>query len=583
MHDGPIQETLSAFFLQNAERFGSKVALSSRGDSLTWEQYSTRSVRLARGWLSIGLKPNQKVALMLPNCVDFHVIDTSVLLARGVPFSLAPEDPPERLAKLLAVSEAYILIVAPEYESRARAALKFVQEDPPFLLVLDRSSAINSIEITLEEVIERGESQTTAPWLDASIQDIATLIFTSGSTGEPKCVQLSHRAILSSALGVDKIAPVTQGGLVVSYLPMSHIAERFMSHYLGIVFGLTIHSVPKPDELYAELKKVKPTRFFGVPRIYEKLSQQLQEQLTEEEQRTLNSGLEKRSQIVEAMFDTVRSRAIVASVGLENTEYRGVATAPSSPDVLNTFSALGIPVSNIWGMSEAIMCTMNPPECLKLDSVGVFLPGVEGKIALDGEVLVRGRNLYSGYLTDDPEVKDLLDSEGWLHTGDLGSIDDEGYLYLIGRKKDLMVTSTGSNVAPSAVEAALAGTSRLIAHVVTVADNRRYVTVIVSLDSLSLNEFAHQHGLEGNFKELSQHELVKTEISEAIRTANSKLPRAATIRGFIIADREWVVGSGLVTNTLKVRRSAVLDEYEEAIENLYEEQELHRVSMTRGL
>ncbi|MGW9552135.1 hypothetical protein ACWG8W_13875 [Citricoccus zhacaiensis] len=220
-------------------------------------------------------------------------------------------------------------------------------------------------------------------------------------------------------------------------------------------------------------------------------------------------------------------------------------------------------------MSEAIMCTMNPPEKLKLSSVGVFLDGVEGSIDTDGEILIRGRNLYSGYLPGPDTPEDPVDEHGWLHTGDLGVIDEDKYLYVTGRKKDLMVTATGANIAPAQVEGALVGAADLVAHVMAVADRRRFVTVVVGLDEDALAEFAHSHGLQGSITELSANSAVRAEIEQGIAEANKHLPKAARIRGFVIADRFWRPGGPEITPTMKLRRPAVMDAYAAQIDALY--------------
>jgi long-chain acyl-CoA synthetase len=578
-------DTLCALFQRSAAEDPTAVALSTTGASLTWGQYADRTAILAAGWGAIGLKRGDAVAMLVDGSPDFHVMDTSILRARGVPFSLSAGDPAERLGLLLRLSEAKFVVAGPGREAIARAAIKVAGMQGIRLVVLDPAAGLAGTggDMAVDDVREAGEGAPAPDAGDTDPHDIATLIFTSGTTGTPKGVRLSHRAVASSLAATHAIAPIGVGGEVLSFLPMSHIAERFMSHYQGIAFRLTVHSVPDAARLYDEIRRVRPSRFFAVPRVYEKLAAAAHRFIDADpalvsifkdsldQVRREQSG--DRGFAGDQQSDRLAALAPVReALGLEGTEYRGVATAPSSPEILELFSAIGLPVGNIWGMSEAIMCTMNPPDRLKLSTVGVFLDGVEGHIAEDGEVLVRGRNLFSGYLPGPDVPDDPIDAEGWLHTGDLGTIDGEGYLSITGRKKELMVTATGANIAPAHVEGALIGATDLVGHVLAVADGRRYVTVVVGLDEDALRDFAADHGLRGGFAELSRDPTVHCEVSRAVERANSQLPRAATIRGFVIAEGPWIPGGPELTPTMKLRRQAVLDRYAAQVDALYTSQ-----------
>lgn len=504
-------DTLGTLFLRSAAEAPTAIALSGDSATYTWQQYQENASSLAAGWRALGLGAGDVVALLIGPCPEFHLVDTSGLLARCVPFSLSPEDPADRHGLLLRLSAARIIVTAPEHLKAARAADAAAGEQGIRIVVVGSRPAASPHgtapgTISLEDVVRAGQAAEVPDAGPGDPEDIATLIFTSGTTGTPKGVRLSHRAIVSSLASTDAIAPIGVGGRL-SFLPTAHIAERFMSHYQGLDFRLSIRSVADPATLYDEVLRVRPDRFFAVPRVYEKLAATAHRLIGET---GLTATVDASLRHVQREQETGKHGStddhdrrlaelapIRAALGLERTGYRGVATAPSSPDVLELFSAIGLPVGNIWGMSEAIMCTMNPPEKLKLSSVGVFLDGVEGCIDTDGEILIRGRNLYSGYLPGPDTPEDPVDEHGWLHTGDLGVIDEDGYLFVTGRKKDLMVTATGANIAPAQVEGALVGATSLVAHVMAVADRRRFVTVVVGLDEDALTDFASVHGLEG--------------------------------------------------------------------------------------
>ncbi|OIH85196.1 hypothetical protein BLJ79_08425 [Arthrobacter sp. UCD-GKA] len=232
-------------------------------------------------------------------------------------------------------------------------------------------------------------------------------------------------------------------------------------------------------------------------------------------------------------------------------------------------SAVGLPVGNIWGMSEAIMCTMNPPERLKLNTVGVFLDDVEHRVAEDGELLIRGVNLFSGYMGDTQGLAGALDGEGWFHTGDLGSIDSDGYLSIVGRKKEIMITATGKNVAPAAIEAALREASPLVSYAMVVAEGRRYVTALIALDEDAVSEFAIAQGLAGPFSSLIRSPEVVQEVEKTVERVNRTLQKAESVRNWHLPDTPWIPGSDEITPTMKLRRNSIMSSYEDVIDALY--------------
>lgn len=236
--------------------------------------------------------------------------------------------------------------------------------------------------------------------------------------------------------------------------------------------------------------------------------------------------------------------------------------------MLELLLALGLRVSDIWGMSEAIMCTLNPPDAIRLGTVGRFLEGVEGRIAADGEILVRGPHVFSGYLGDPERTAQTLDEDGWIHTGDVGSIED-GYLTIRGRKKELLITATGKNLAPGVIEGAIKSASPLIDHVAAIADGRRFVTALVALDADAVAAYAEAHGIEGDFSVVVEHPEVRELVSEAVTEGNATLPRPEWVRAFRVVPRPWPPGSDEVTRTSKLRRDVINRKYAAEIEELY--------------
>lgn len=573
--------TLCELFQQTCAAHPDLPALVAEGEAdVTWSQYADRVGALAAGLQSLGLRPGETVTLLTRNTPDFHIVDTAVMHARGVPFSVHAGDPVTALINLVTVARPRLIISEPGYLETARALVEGAGPDCR-LIVLGEDA--RPAELTIHEVDLRGRAveQPDEAWRSITADDTATLIFTSGTTGPPKAVQLSHRAITASLRGFESFAPVQPDGRLLSYLPLNHIAERFMTHYTSLAYGAAVNCVADASTLYEDIVRTRPTRFFGVPRVYEKLADRARELISADSalvaaQRT---GLEvvrgqqagevldaRRQGEADAAFE--RLGAVRAALGLDRAVYRGVATAPSSYGLLEFFLSIGLPVGDIWGLSEAIMCTSNPPDAIRLGTVGRFLAGVEGRIAVTGELCVRGPNTFSGYLHQPEKTAEILDADGWIHTGDLGKIED-GYLSIIGRMKEIMITAGGHNLSPAAIEGAVKDASPLIDHVIAIADGQRYVSALIALDRSQLESFAARSGLIGGFEALARAEAVRAEVERAVEEANTRLSRPETVRRWQLVEQEWLPGGDEVTPTMKLRRAEIARKYSVQIAELY--------------
>jgi len=572
--------TLCELFQATAAEGGDRPALAMPGHrGYTWAEYADVVRRLAPVFADLGVRPGEAVPISLGPCPEFHLVDTALLHAGAVPFSLQDRDTVQHDLERVRRSQARMIVTD-------RARLEQVREVAAragglTIVVVDGKGATDT-ELALDDLVaRRSETDFDTLWRAVDAEDIATLIFTSGTTGAPKAVQLSHRAFTVSEQSTHALAPFSTYGDVLSYLPLTHTAERFMSHYASMAYGATIHSVPDPATLYDDILRVRPTRFFGIPRVYEKLADRAhaivdanpelaaavetsRTRVREvQARRTPSPELAKEADEALATLAGVR-----AALGLERAEYLGVATAPSSAAMLEFFLALGLNVSDIWGMSEIIMCTLNPPHDIRLGSVGCFLHGVEGRIAPDGEIQVRGPNAFSGYLADPGRTAELMDADGWISTGDLGAIED-GYLRIRGRKKEMLITSTGKNIAPATIEAALKDSSPLVEHAIAIADGRRYVTAVIALEPDQLSAFAAEHGLSGTFGELAASAEVRAALEAAVADANATLAGAETVRAFWVSAAAWSPSSDELTSTSKLRRDVIARKYATEIERLY--------------
>jgi long-subunit acyl-CoA synthetase (AMP-forming) len=394
------------------------------------------------------------------------------------------------------------------------------------------------------------------------------LIYTSGTTGEPKGAEWNHRSLMTNLRGHHEILPVSPCGRHISYLPMAHLAERFFSHYGTLVFGWTVTSLPDAKQLHAAIEEVRPTRFFGVPRIYEKLAEQAR-RIAEEDETTraaiaaVDAGGAEERERARATLAPVRAR-----LGLDAAEYLGSAAAPARADLLDLFDALGMKIIENWGMSETGLTLINPPDRVKIGTVGKPTPGVEAKLADDGELLVRGP-IFVGYRNDPEKTRESLDEDGWMHSGDVATVDEDGYYKIVDRKKEIIINSAGKNMSPAYIENVIKSKSPLIGHAVAIGDRRKYNTALIVLDEESLKAFASAHGLEGSHADLCRAPEVQAEVARAIEAANVGLARVEQIKTHRILATTWVPGTEEVTTTMKLRRKAISEKYAEEIEALY--------------
>ena len=560
------------------------IALVNHGGSepLSWSELATRVERATGGLCALGINPGDTVAMLLRNRPTFNLVDLAVLHAGAVPFSLYPTEPVEQLAALITDSGARVIVTEPMFLDRIRDAAGFC--DQVTHIVVDGAGSGGPLEMTLAE-LEGGTPEGfdfQARWQAVGPESIATLVYTSGTTGEPKGVQISQRAIMNSVRGVDHFA-VTAPHRGVSFLPTAHITDRFICHASLIVLGGTVTCVSDHEGLWDAIRATRPTRFFGVPRTCEKLAELAQamiagdgrleaalalgyERVRADQGQTPPLAPERAAEAQEALRTLAPVRA---HLGLDQVQWFAVAAAPSSYQTLEFHHALGLNLAELWGQTECMMATMNPPDRVRLGTVGVPLPAVEAAIAQDGELLLRGGHTCSGYRNRPEQTAQMLDADGWVHSGDLAAIDAEGYLSIIGRKKEQMINSSGKNLFPVKIESAVHQASRLIAHVATIADRRRWVTALIVLDPAPLRRFAEERGLEGDHSALLHSPEVRAEIARVVAAANEHLSRVEQIRGWTIVDGDWEPGGEELTNTLKLRRANIDVKYAELIESMY--------------
>lgn len=569
--------SLCHVFQETAAAGGDLPALRAAGDrvpTLSWSEYAEQVRALATGMAARGVKRGDAVALLLRNVREFHIADTALMHLGATPFSIHMGEAPERIAKFIAAAGAQVLVCEP-------GGMELVSglDIRPETVVVTGSELVAGADVTLEDLQrETAESfDFDATWRAVGPEDIATLLYTSGTTGEPKGVQMPHRAVQASLAGYGAVASVTPNGRVLSYLPASHIADRFGSHYASIAFGHTVTCVCNHEELYDEIRAVRPTHFLAVPRVLEKLGDAARTavarldlgELAEAETRRLRVEHDEHGGYDARKPRSSEFAAVREAIGLDEAEWLTVGSAPSSRPVLEFLGALGLPFADIWGMTEIIVSTMNPPERIRFGSIGRAQPGVELRTLDDGELLVRGENRFAGYRNDPERTREVLDDDGWIHSGDLASIDADGYVAIVGRKKEMMINAAGKNLSPVLIESALRGASALIDQAAAIGDARRYVAALLALDGRALRAFADAEGLSGTHAELTRNPAVLEAVTTAVDAANATLPRVEQVRSWSVVETEWHPGGEEMTATTKLKRPAILAKYADEIEALY--------------
>ena len=581
--------TIAEAFRITAAQRGDAVAVRNLDDSVSWSwtELQQRADQLAGGLASLGLKRGQTIALMLANRPEFHLCDIAAMTVGATPFSIYMQYTPDQIQFVVSDADAKILITEPQFLDvvlKAREAL------PDLEHVIVIADDVPEGCIKLDDVAASGDGfDAEASVAALSGEDVLTLIYTSGTTGPPKGVQLAHRNLLTAVEGIEAMVNFPDGSRVISWLPSAHIAERAAHHYLPIVYGMEITTCDDPRTVLSVLPKVRPHWFFAVPRIWEKLKAALDTAvggMEPEAQAQAKAGLEAAIEKVrceqrgEPVPDDIAAAAAEADeklfagwramLGLDQVKAINVGAAPTPVEVLEFFHAIGLPLAELWGMSETCGAgTVNPPEKIKIGTVGPPAPNVEIKIADDGEVLVRSGVVMLGYRNlPDKTAEAIID--GWMHTGDIGVLDEDGYLKIVDRKKEIIINAAGKNMSPANIEATMKSAHPLIAQACCIGDARPYNTALLVLDADYAPMWAAQQGIDDtSLESLASNEQVLSTVQEAVDEANEKLARVEQIKKFTIVAGDWLPGGDELTPTMKLKRKPIDAKYTDAIEAMY--------------
>jgi long-chain acyl-CoA synthetase len=583
-------ETIAqAFRITAAERVD-EVAIRTRGDefSITWGELRERVDALAGGLAKLGVQRGDSVALMLSNRPEFHLCDLAAMMLGATPFSIYNTYTPEQIRYVVSDADAKVLICEQQYLPQVREARR---ELPglEYVILVDGEAPLGTLALSQVEG-SHPEFDVDASVAQIASTDVLTLIYTSGTTGPPKGVQLVHRNLLATVEGIEDLIQFPRDGRVVSWLPAAHVAERNAHHYLPIVFGLQITCCDNPGEVLSYLPEVRPSWFFAVPRIWEKLKAGLEamvaaqpDETRESMQAALDAGVRKvrleqagepvPSELAEqvAKADAEIFSGLRAMLGLDQVEAINVGAAPTPVEVLEFFHAIGLPLAELWGMSETCGAgSVNPPSKIKLGTVGPPAPGIEIKLDVDGEVLVKSDVVMLGYRNLPDKTAEAFTEDGWLRTGDIGSFDEDGYLTIVDRKKELIISAAGKNMSPANIEATLKSGSPLIGQACCIGDRRPYNTALIVLDADFAPAWAAQQGIEDTTLEsLAGDDRVRAAVQAGVDAANEKLARVEQIKKFEIVKGDWLPGGEELTPTMKLKRKPIGEKYAGAIDALY--------------
>jgi long-chain acyl-CoA synthetase len=583
--------TVAMAFELTAKADPDRVALRTRGGEteISWGEYLDRVDHVALGMRALGVGRGDVVALMLNNRPEFHLADSAAMSLGATPFSLYQTLASEQIAYQLGDSGAEVVVTEPAFLERVLAAREQLPQVRHVVLA-DASGEEGVVPFTDLLASDGDPDEIRRARADVDPDDLLTLIYTSGTTGPPKGVQITHNNIVSAVRGFEDVIDFPVGAQVVSYLPMAHIAERSTGHYIPIVLGHTVTCCPNPREVIGYLPEVRPSWFFAVPRIWEKLKAGLEAMIEGEQdaerKRALKWAIDighKKVRLEQArkpVPDELRDehekadRMVLSKLreqlGLDKLEAVYVGAAPTPMAVLEFFHAIGVPVAELWGLSESCGSgTVNLPHAIKLGTVGQVAPNMELKLGEDGEVLIRGPQIMKGYRNMPEKTEEAIDTEGWLHTGDIGELDDEGYLKIVDRKKELIINAAGKNISPANLEAKLKAHS-LIGTACVIGDARPYLTALIVLDTDIAPVWAGGQGIEDtSLDALAENDAVRAEVQRGVDDVNSQVSQVEGIKKFTVLGTDWLPGGDELTPTMKLKRKPVAAKYASQIEAMY--------------
>ena len=581
-------QTVPTAFMATLAEHSDLVAVRwmSEGDwfQLSFAEFAERVATAAAGLRALGVGHGDRIVIMMRNIAEFHIVDLAATFLGATPISIYNSSSADQIAYLVGDCEAKVAVLENEsFHERFQAAR-------------DRLPALETIvtihggadTVRWDDFMGHDPVDLTAEVTNATPDDLATVIYTSGTTGNPKGVMLSHRNIVWTGQSLRETFPFpeTAGVKVMSYLPMAHIAERMTSHYASVIMAYEVICCPEFSELTTYIGAVHPNLMFGVPRVWEKVHSGITAALSadpEKEQKVaeaveaalpimakMDAGTATEDEIATWNFlDDVAFSTIRQMLGLDELKLAVTGAAPISPELLSWFRAIGINLCEVYGMSESSGPMTFTVEKPKAGTGGPAIPGAEVALAEDGEVIFRGSNVFVGYLNQPEKTAETI-IDGWLYSGDIGTIDEDGYLTIVDRKKELIVTAGGKNISPANLEAELKMID-IIGQAAAIGDQRKFVSALLVLDPEVAPIWAKKNGIEfSSLDDLAKNEAVREHIDAGVAEAMRGFNSAEAVKRWVILGDEWEPDSDVLTPTSKLKRRGILARYQAEIDSMYD-------------
>ncbi|HTK15181.1 MAG TPA: long-chain fatty acid--CoA ligase [Acidimicrobiia bacterium] len=599
----PIEgDTIVDALRENVRRIPDRPALRSRRatgwQTITYEDYGRAVAEVTAGLAELGVDAGQHVGIFSNNCAEWHLADFGILANRCVTVPVYQTSSAEQVLHILGNGETALCFV--EGHELAARILEVREDlpkldrivvfdnddrlDDPFTLGFAQLRTIGAARLLREPDLFDIRAGAVLPG------DLATLVYTSGTTGPPKGAMVSHANIMWTLRSAVSLMQIHEGERLLSFLPLSHIAERMISDFASVAVGAETWFARSLSTVAEDLRECRPTVFFAVPRVWEKLQEAVTAKLDEVHgvkrlavDRYIGLGVRLVADRATAdrvpIWERLPYDALDASVGAKIRRDMGFAdarilisaAAPIHPDLIRWFHAIGLPILELYGQTETCgPTTCNPPTDNRIGTVGPPIPGERVEIAADGEILVKGGNVCLGYFRDPTATAALIDENGWMHSGDVGHLDAAGYLTVTGRKKDLIITAHGQNIAPQEIETDLRRHD-LVSEAVVIGEGRRYLTALLTLDGDTLSAWADAHHKVGGAETLAGDPDLRAEIDEFVAAVNAKRSRVERVRKYRILAHDFTIAAGELTPTLKVKRGVVNSTYRDVIDAMYAE------------
>lgn len=591
-------ETLVEIFVNRAATSPDQVALQAKQDGVwkptTFREFADQARRIAGGLIALGVEQGDRVALLSENRPEWLLSDAATMLSGAISVPIYSTSSADQVAYILSHSEAKVAFV--ENQEQLDKIVKGKDGLPALekVIIFDGSEGASSDDwVTSLSRHIAGAQESDLAAVDARTaavapEDIASIVYTSGTTGAPKGAMLSHRGFVYALRTSGSLLSLKEGSeRVLSYLPLSHIFERLNSGWGGICFGMQVWFAESLAKLRENLLECKPTFFIGVPRVYEKFHAGMKAQIEKHKKRHLiEKSLRVAREVMELeeagrpvpLGSKLRHRALDkivlsklrAGIGMQEVRLAVTAGAPIDAEVMKFIRAIGIDLIEGYGQTETnAPTTLTPPGKVRIGAVGPPIPGLELRFDTDGEILVKGPNLFSGYYKDEESTREALTDDGFLRTGDVGSLDEAGYLRITDRKKDLIKTAAGKYIAPQGIEGKLK-LDPLIAQAVVIGDRRPFPTALLTLDAEAAAKWAEEKGIQFESPEqIAGHPALSAAIESRVAAVNSALSHAEQIKKWTLLARDFSEEAEEITPSLKVRRKIVLDKYSDVVEKMY--------------